>query len=147
MVFNKNSERFLNFIKETSTNYINNLLRKNFYYKEIKKNILKFKFWLLTIEELLNLIQPYIRITSLYLSYFFSYYDSCRDLVSIPKDLKKCTFYREESMEIIHYFREKYQNNDFGLQNGVKLMENYLSTFGLKIQNTTEGLYVQVSFI
>lgn len=75
-LFESKSELLLKHMEEMPKSYIDNLARKDFYYKKIKKDILKFKFRFLSIGELISRIQPFIKSFSLYLLYFFSYYDN-----------------------------------------------------------------------
>lgn len=146
-LFESKSELFLKHIKEMPKSYIENLAKKGFYYRKIKRDILKFKLWLLSIDELISHIQPLIKSFSLYLLYFFSYYDNFESLIEFPRKLNSCKFYNNKTKELINYFRTKYRNDEFDLENDVNLIENYLFNFGLKLENTKEGLYYHVHFL
>lgn len=76
--------------------------------------------------------------------YSFSYIDSHNNLKKIEPILAKSHFINSKTEKLISFFRQKYDNSDPDLFDGIELIEGFMENFGMKFEDTHQGLYSHV---
>lgn len=59
-------------------------------------------------------------------------------------DFGESSFLNSATKALAEYFRQKYDKNDRDLSDGVEIMADYMANFGVRYEDTSEGMYCHV---
>lgn len=76
--------------------------------------------------------------------YIYSYIDCTNKGSKFEPLILESKFMNEKTLKLIEFFRSKYENNNFDLFDGKLLIEDFMKNFGMKFEDTSNGLYCHV---
>jgi hypothetical protein len=120
------------FNKDGVLSYINPTSHPS-YYTQIKSEIEKFRihgnvdFYWKSIIETVNVVS----ITTAH--GFASYHQHYDEYINLK--IPSTAFMNEKTLVLMDYFKTKYENNETDLSDGINLMSNYLTNFGVKFED------------
>jgi hypothetical protein len=59
-------------------------------------------------------------------------------------DLRESPFVNEKTMALMRFFKDKYQENAFNVNDGIGLIIDFMTNFGVKYEDTPQGTYCHV---
>lgn len=113
------------------------------YYTKIRSEIFSFRKHG-NVEVFLQNIHPYFDGVSKSIIYVYSYIDCSQKLKKFEKSILESKFVNERTASLMDFFRLKYDNNDFDLLDGKNLIVAFMENFGMKFEDTPDGLYCRV---
>ena len=131
--------RFINF---TFFGHVNSLLKDN-YYLRIKEQIAGFRSHG-DVRYFLNQVNPCFDEVSKDIVYAYSFIDHFFRLKKVEPLLHKSTMVNENTMALIDFYRQKYVLDDLDLNDGLAIMQDYMTNFGIIFRDIPEGIYVDV---
>jgi hypothetical protein len=130
------------FINTTFSGHVKSLLNYD-YYSLIKKQIYLFRLHG-NVRHFIDQVSPFYDEASKDIVYAYSYIDHFSKLKRIEPLLSKSEMVNNKAIVLIDYFRNKYATDDFNLEDGLEIMEEYMTNFGMRFKDTPEGLYCSV---
>lgn len=143
-LFRNKSQRYSNHITACINGFINTLLGDSEHLSFIRDEIASFRkhgdvdFFLSRIGESFNTISMAIVHTHAQLHHGTD---------SNKKYLTKSKFLNNKALILINFLKSKYEENSIDLFNGLKLIEDFLTNFGIKFECVPEGIYCHVEDI
>lgn len=111
--------------------------------KKLREEISKFRLHA-DVNLFLGNIEPIFDELSMSIIYSFAYIDSKDKLKKVEPLLFKSDFINSKTEELICFYREKFNNGDPYLFDGVRLIEKFMKNFGIRLEDTSQGLYCHV---
>lgn len=115
----------------------------NMYHKEVCTRISEFRFHG-NIDKFLKSLNPLFDQVSKSIVYIYSYIDCSDKGAKFEPLILKSKFINEKTLKLIKLFRSKYGDNNFDLLDGTQLMEDFMKNFGMRFEDTSNGLYCHV---
>jgi len=141
-IYNEPSKLWLDFIKREIGGF-NELINDAIYSEMLKKEIINFRLHKINVTEYLENIKCISDTISKAIVHSHALVDQYPDCNAIIKpDISK--FINKKTMQIIQYYRMKYLQNNFDLSDGLYLIEDYLTNFGMRLEDTPKGLYCHI---
>lgn len=116
------------------------------YYEQIKKEIAHFRVHA-DVMTLLNNIRDSCSELSVSIAHLYSYIDSYTDYQGKIAELNNPRLINSETNALIDFFRLQYTEKQPDLHSGLNLVKEYIANFGLRFEDTTQGLYCRVTDI
>jgi hypothetical protein len=135
-LFNPPTEAWKQFHNDGGLGYINPASHPS-YYAQVKSEIEKFRehgdvnlYWK-SIHEIMHVIS--VSTVHGFASYH-QHYNEYKDLI-IPNT----PFVNEKTLALMDYFKTKYENKETDLSDGISLMSNYLTNFGIEFEDRPDN--------
>lgn len=132
-------KRFINIV---FSSHVKSLVENN-YFTMISDHIIYFGFHG-NVNLFLDQVNPCFDEASKDIVYAYSFLDHFPRLTRVEPLIKKSKMVNKKTMALIDFFRHKYQQDDFNLEDGIEIMENYMTNFGMRFKDTPEGVYCEV---
>lgn len=123
--------------------HINSLVENDCYYDKIKEEISSFRYHG-DISYFIEVTNPFFDEVSKSLIYAYAYIDYCPRLSRFLETIKKSYFHNDRSHHLIEFYREKYRNKEVDLFDGIELIDQFMTNFGMKFEDVDGGLYCHV---
>lgn len=84
-----------------------------------------------------------VHVVSISIVHGFSRYhehlEKCKDI-----EIPNTKFINEKTLALLDYFKTKYESQNDDLNDGICLMEEYLTNFGVRFEDRPEGAWIEV---
>ena len=137
------SPRYQKLTRTSTFGFLRGVIKTEQEHKHIESEILKFRIHG-NIERFMQNIQQSIDEISKSIAYFYSYIHHYEKFAKLEPFLDSSKFTDESTKNLGNFFRENYENNEFKIHNGIPIIENMLKLFGLKFEDQSGGLYINV---
>jgi len=107
-------------------------------------SVLQFRLWMTDITGFQRDVHPVFDRISKSLAYAVAYIDSSTGFCEASSAFNEARFVTHSARELASYFATKYQDADFNLTDGARLMKAFTKTFGFTYEDTEGGLYCKV---
>lgn len=114
------------------------------YYEQISKEIAYFRIYDSDVETFLKNIHDSFSNVAMSIVHLYSYIDSYADYQCKVDDLCNSRFVNNRTSALIDFFRKKYGENHPGLVEGLSLVKEFMLNFGMRFEDTEQGLYCHV---
>jgi hypothetical protein len=125
-----------------------NLQNDAIHYDRIRETNFNFKLGRIRLDDAFAKILPLICSFSLdmvlYFTYIHSGLTSADESDAAFMDVK---FYDGRAEALVDFMKRKYEDGDLPLKLGLPLADSYLTVFGLRFEDTDQGLYCHINFI
>jgi hypothetical protein len=150
-------DRFLEFNKIKNTKYDQlhrlstrkhikgfiKIINNEKYYNNICFQISSFRFHRNVIK-FLDAINPLFDEISKSIIHTYSYIDFFPKLYRIFPLINKSKFVNDKTITLTEYFRKKFDDNEPDLLDGIELIKRFMENFGMRFEDTKNGLYCHV---
>ena len=119
--------------------FIKSLLDNKKYYDKICWEISRFRFHA-KIDFFCKRINSYFDEVSKSIVYIYSYIDHWDKLQRLQPLLLQSKFINKKTMDLIDFFRSKFDENNPNLLDGDLIISNFMENFGMRFEDTQEGL-------
>lgn len=123
--------------------FIKSLLDSSEHYDKIRWEITKFRIHG-KVDSYSDRINPYFDDVSKSIVYVYSYIDHWNKLQRLQPLLMQSKFINKKTMDLIDFFRLKFDENNPDLLDGDYIISNFMENFGMRFEDTKEGLYCHV---
>jgi hypothetical protein len=131
------------FISSVFSSHIKSLLEDD-YFAKISLQIISFRLHG-NVRYFLDHVNPSFDEASKDIVYAYSFLDHFPRLKRVePLLIKKSKMVNTKTIALIDFFRHKYHKDDPNLEDGVEIMEDYMTNFGMRFEDTPEGIYCDV---
>jgi hypothetical protein len=128
--------------------HMENLKNDALHYNKIREVNSDFKLGRIQFDADYARVLPLIGSFSLDMVLYFTYRHS--DLASADESdaaFTKVKLYDVRAEALIDFLKRKYEDEDIPLELGLPLADSYLTIFGLRFEDTAQGLYCHIDFI
>lgn len=136
------SKLWQNFIENESGGFTSLIVDPK-YYDHLKHEIILFRHYKTNVDEFLENIKPIYKTLAFTITHTYALNDQYPDLINTEK-LEESPFINKKTSELMKYFKTKYEQNVFDLNDGTHLILNFTTNFGVKLDDTAQGLYCHV---
>lgn len=123
--------------------FIKSLLDNSLYFDKIRSEIIKFKTHG-EINYFCDRIKPYFDEVTKSVVYVYSCVDHWDKLQRLQPLLLQSKFINDNTMNLIGFFRSKFDENNPNLSDGELIFSNYMENFGVRFEDAEEGLCCHV---
>ena len=120
------------------------LLDNRIYYDKIRSEILKFRVYIADISGFLCTWQRIADQAIKDVVYCYAYMDYIPRNKRFEPILQKSKFINMKTFSLIEFIRTKYSNNEFDLIEGLPLIRDFMTNFGVKFEDVPGGEYCHV---
>jgi hypothetical protein len=120
------------FIGSTFAGHVKSLLKYDYYLK-LKEQIFLFRFNG-NVRKFLDHVNPYFDEASKDIVYAYSFIDHFPKLKRIEPALINSKMVNNKTVALIEFYREKYEMNNFNLEDGLEIIEDYMTNFGIRFR-------------
>lgn len=111
--------------------------------KKLRKEIVKFKSHN-NVDLFLERTKDLVDEVSKSIIYIYSYLDCNYKLKKNKALLEKSYFINDKTIALIDFFRLKYEKEDNNLFDGRKIIEDFMTNFGFRFEDTPKGIYFHI---
>ncbi len=131
---------FKRYVINDFNNFLNSLVDDSVYYDLFKKEIWSFRIHRLDVLGFLRRVkEPFDQVIKC-VAYCFAYIDVCSHFAKKEVFLiNNSKFVNDKTMALIAYVREKYESNDIELDDGLDLMVEFMTNFGMRFDDLGGG--------
>ncbi|MDD5431651.1 MAG: hypothetical protein PHO70_01515 [Candidatus Omnitrophica bacterium] len=119
------------------------LIADSKHYDKIKLEIGKFRVHG-QINQFLNNTECNFDEVSKAIVHSYSYIDHYPKFKRFERFLLKSRFVNNKTLNLLNYYRKKFNENNTDLSDGVNLMICFMENFGIRFEDTTQGIYCHV---
>ncbi len=114
------------------------------YYEQIKKEIASFRIHDSDVTTFLENTHDSFSEVAMSIAHLYSYIDNYPDYQSKVADLRNSRFVNDKTYTLIDFFRKKYGEKSPELVEGLNLVKEFILNFGMRFEDTAQGLYCHV---
>lgn len=112
-------------------------------YSSLKNEIIKFRSHG-DVNNLLDDVRQIIDQAMLGIFYSFSYIDTFPNLREKEIELLKSKFIDRKVISLTDFFREKYESHNYELADGIDLIIDFFTNYGIKFEDLSDGMYCHI---
>jgi len=124
--------------------FIKSLIEDSKYFRQISNEILKFRLRHIDVDRFLKDIDPCFDEISKSIIYTYAYIDHCLKLKKLESFMMKSKFINAKTISLIEFYRNKFELGDPNLFDGYELIKRFMENFGMRFEDTPQGLYCHV---
>ena len=96
-----------------------------------------------SVDTFLNRVSPTIEVVSITTAHAFSRYH--HDLENLKHlEIPSTKFVNQKTLALMEYFNDKFKQKNKDLNDGVNIMTQYMTNFGIKFEDRPPGLYYHI---
>jgi len=123
--------------------FIKPLINDSEHYDIIRNEIDKFRIHGL-VDQFLKNTNSHFDEVSKAIVYSYSYIDHFPEFHRFKRFLLKSKFVNEKTINLINFYRKKFDGGSTDLSDGIELIAGFIENFGIRFEDCTEGLYCHV---
>lgn len=136
------SERWTSHLKATTEGFAS-IINDAGCYDFIRKQILLFRLYRIDVDQFLKNTKPAFDTVAFALIHYYATVDQYPRL-SKAEGAPGLPLMNEKTYNLLACFREKYEKNDFDLNDSLDVTLDFMTNFGIRLKDTAEGLYCDV---
>ena len=118
------------------------LITNNANYDAIRREILAFRHHG-NVNEFIEKTRVYYDSLAIVMAHTFALCHQYPGVIT-DEDLSKSKFVNEKTINLMNYFSKKYEDKSFDLTDGKDLIIDFMTNFGIKLEDQEQGLYCYV---
>lgn len=143
-LFPKVSHRYKLNNRRYLKSFVKSLVEDSKYFRKISNEILKFRLCHSDVDRFLKDIDPCFDEISKSIIYTYSYTDHCLKLKKLESFIMKSKFINAKTISLIDFYRKRFELGDSNLIDGYELIKGFMENFGMRFEDTPQGLYCHV---
>ena len=137
------SERYQNLVRTSVEGFLYDIINTKVAYTQIKKEIQLFRIHGDVIRYMRNISDNFDTIAKA-TTYFFSYIHHFTEYSKLLNRLPVEPFASESALNLGAFFKEKYENNETALFDGINYIQKFMEKFGMHFKDIAGGAYCTV---
>jgi len=123
--------------------FVKTICDDSLHLKKLRKEIVKFRSHN-NVDLFLECTKDLVDEVSKSIIYVYSYLDQNYKLTKNKALLEKSYFINDKAIALIDFFRVKYEKEDNNLFDGRKIIEDFMTNFGFRFEDTPKGIYFHI---
>ncbi|MDD4984742.1 MAG: hypothetical protein WC369_08465 [Dehalococcoidales bacterium] len=142
-VFPEKSDRMRRSVVSNVDGFIG-IINNQRYHEQISKEIASFRIYGKDVTKFLENTHDSFSEVAMSIVHLFSYIDNYPDYQNRVSDLRDSRFMNYKTQKLIDFFRQKYKEKSPELAEGLNLVKEFMLNFGMRFEDTPQGMYCHV---